>query len=74
MEGVSGPSDNKMFMKALLTANAKEDGKFKQYLMQCKQETAKRMMDILYNPEWGTLDLKWWLQYHRKYFLNLKFN
>lgn len=29
MEQVTGPSDAKMFMKAILTVNLKEDAKFK---------------------------------------------
>ena len=27
-------------------------------------------MDILYNPDWGTLDLKFWLMFAKKKFMN----
>ena len=55
------------------TFKASEDGKFVQYLTQCKQECAARLMDILFNPEWGTLDLKFWLGFAKKKFMNLEF-
>ena len=48
--------------------------KFRDYLKQCKQETARRLMNILYNPQWGTLDLKFWLGFAKKKFLKLDFN
>ena len=35
---------------------------------------AKRLMDVLYNPEWGTLDLKFWLAFSKKKFLGRTFN
>ena len=61
-------------MKALCNYNNKEDDQFRKYLLQCKQETAKRLMDILYNPQHGTLDLKFWLAFSKKKFLKLDFN
>ena len=60
-------------MQGLAVPNVKEDNKFKQYLMQLKEETAKRLMNILYNPEWGTLDLKFWLSYSKRKFLKMDF-
>ena len=60
-------------MQGLAVPNVKEDTKFKQYLMQLKEETAKRLMNILYNPEWGTLDLKFWLSYSKRKFLKMDF-
>ena len=74
IEQVQSSSANNFFMKSLAKYNAKEDDKFKKYLMQCKAECAKRLLDILFNPEWGTLDLKFWLGFSKKKFLKLDFN
>ena len=71
---VPSPSDTKFFMKDLVKANPKEDGKLQQYLKQIKQEVSKRLLNILFNPEWGTLDLKFWLAYSKKKFLNRAFS
>ena len=69
-----GATDSKMFMKALLEVNNKEDIKFRQYIHQLKQETVKRVLHILYNPEWGTMDQKHWLMFSKRHFLGLKYN
>ena len=67
-------SDPKNFMKPLLKYNVKEDDMYKKYLMQLKAECSKRLLDILFNPQWGTLDLKFWLAYSKKKFLKMDFN
>ena len=74
MEPVTSGSSSSFFMKDLVKYSAKEDDKFKKYLLQSKQECASRLMQILYNPEWGTLDLKFWLAFAKKKFLNRSFN
>jgi hypothetical protein len=74
MEQVSSASDNKFFMKPVVKYLNKDDDAFKKYLLQCKQECSKRLLDILYNPEWGTLDLKFWLAFSKKKFLKMDFN
>ena len=74
MENVVSASDNKFFMKQMIKYNAKEDDLFKKYLLQCKQECSRRLLDILYNPQWGTLDLKFWLTFSKKNFMNMNFN
>ena len=65
---------NGFFMKSLCTPVIKEDDLFKKYLYQIKQECAKRLLLVLYNPEWGTLDLKFWLQFSKRKFLKLDFS
>ena len=72
MEPVPSSGDPKFFMKSLCKKD-KDDAKFSKYLLQCKQECAKRLMNILYNPEWGTLDLKFWLAFAKKKFLKMDF-
>ena len=74
LEEVSPPSKPGFFMKGLCTADIKNEGKCSKYMKQLKQECAKRLMDILYNPQWGTLDLKFWLGFSKKKFLKLEFN
>ena len=74
MEQVCSASDNKFFMKPVVKYLNKDDDQMKKYLLQCKQECSKRLLDILYNPEWGTLDLKFWLGFSKKKFLKMDFN
>ena len=74
MDPVPSHTANGFFMKSLCKPSPKEDDKFRKYLLQCKQECAKRLMDILYNPEWGTLDLKFWLAFAKRKFLKLEFS
>ena len=61
-------------MKSLCQFAKSEDDKFKKYLLQCKQECSKRLLEILYHPEYGNLDLKFWLSFAKKKFLKLDFN
>ena len=65
---------SKFFLLNLCTTVKSEDGKLAQYLKQVKQEVSKRILNIIYNPEWGTLDMKFWLSYSKKKFLNMNFN
>ena len=50
-----------------------EDEKLRQYLKHLKQECTKRLLEKLYNPKWGTLDLKFWLMFSKKKFMNYNF-
>ena len=61
-------------MKSLATPDNKGEDKYKKYMAQAKQECAQRLMNILYHPQWGTLDLKFWLGFQKKKFLKLEFN
>ena len=74
MENVLSASDKKFFMTQLVKYNNKEDDLFRKYLQQCKQECSKRLLDILWNPEWGNLDLKFWLGFAKKKFMKMDFN
>ena len=71
---VPSSNDNKFFMKSLCVYKGAEDDKLKNYLKQLKLETSRRLLEILYNPKWGTLDLKFWLQFSKKKFLNMNFS
>ena len=72
-EAVQSPNDSKFFMGNLVnkSKSAAEDEKFRSYLKQLKEETAYRMMAILYNPQYGTMDLKFWLAFSKQKFLKL---
>ena len=50
---------------------ASEEEKFRSYQKQLKEECANRMMTILYNPQYGTMDLKFWLAFAKLKFLKL---
>ena len=51
--------------------NAEEE-KFKNYLKQCKDECAQRLVQTIYSN--GAMDLKFWLAFGRRPFLGAKFN
>ena len=74
MLAVPSSGQTGFFMKGLCTQNPREDDKFKKYLAQCKQECAKRLLEILFHPQWGTLDLKFWLAFSKRKFLKLDFD
>ena len=48
-----------------------EEEKFRQYVKQLKEECAGRLMMMLYHPQYGTMDLKFWLAFAKKKFLKL---
>ena len=64
-EAPQSPNDGKFFMGNLVnkSKNSSEDEKFRSYIKQLKEETASRMMAILYSPQYGTMDLKFWLAF-----------
>ena len=74
MQEVPGVSSKGFFLGNLCTVVKSEEGKLSQYMKQIKQELSKRILNIIYNPEWGTLDMKFWLSYSKKKFLNMTFN
>jgi hypothetical protein len=51
-EATLSPNDNKFFMGNLVakSKSSAEDEKFRSYIKQLKEETATRMMAILYSP------------------------
>ena len=53
----------------LKSKNSAEDEKFRTYLKQLKEECMFRLFNKLYNPEYGTMDLKYWLAFAKKKFL-----
>jgi len=38
-----------------------------------KIETVRRVKDLMFNADYGTMDLKFWLPLHKKDFLDFKF-
>ena len=69
-------TDNTFFMRELLSQgkSTKEEDTFKQYLMQVKQECGRRLLTVLYHPDHGDMDLKFWVQFGKKPWLGRKFN
>ena len=48
-----------------------EEEKFRSYLKQLKEECTLRLFGILYNPQYGTMDLKFWLGFAKRKFLKM---
>ena len=74
-EAVPSPSQPGFFMGslALKGKGAAEEEKFRQYCKQLKEECGARLFRILFNPEYGTMDLKFWLAFAKRKFLKLSF-
>ena len=60
-------------MRDLLEAGGSHE-KMAAYFMKIKEETGKRLMNILYHPEHGDMDCKHWVMFGKKPFLGRKFN
>ncbi|CDW77726.1 actin-related protein 2 3 complex subunit 3-like [Stylonychia lemnae] len=72
-EAVPSPSAPGFFMGNLVLKGrgSGEEEKFRGYCKQLKEECAGRLMNILYNPQYGTMDLKFWLAFAKRKFLKL---
>jgi len=70
-ETVPASSDPKFFMSALTekTKSPAEEEKFRQYMKQLKEECVLRLFVILFNPQYGPMDLKFWLAFAKRKFL-----
>jgi hypothetical protein len=74
-EQIPNFDDEKFFMSPLLDSSKPNDvTKAKKYLMDAKEECAKRLLEILWHPEHGDIDLKFWLVFGKKNFVGYKFN
>ena len=61
------------FMKNLITKTTDSKGEeLNKYLKEIRNVLVERLLEKLYNPEWGTLDLKFWLAFHKKRFLKFE--
>ena len=72
-EPVQSPSQPGFFMGNLVLKGrgTSEEEKFRGYIKQLKEECAGRLFLILYNPTYGTMDLKFWLGFAKRKFLKL---
>ena len=72
-EAVPSPSQPGFFMAGLATKGkgSAEEEKFRSYLKQLKEECTLRLFGILYNPQYGTMDLKFWLGFAKRKFLKM---
>ena len=66
--------DKTFFMNFVVkNTNPDEAVKLAEYLKMMKIETVKRFKDVIFNPEWGTMDLKYWLPLGKRDFMDFKF-
>ena len=66
------PTEPGFFMKQLgimSQGNAAQTQAMAKYLQNCKVETAKRLLAILYDPQTGEMDRKYWCMFGKKTFL-----
>ena len=72
-EQVPSPSTPGFFMGNLVLKGrpTSEEERFKGFLKQAREECAIRLLNILYHPEYGTMDLKFWLAFSKRKFLKM---
>ena len=72
-EPIPSITSGDFFMKYLTkkTDNTKGED-LARYFKEIRSVLVERLMHILYNPDWGTMDLKFWLAFHKKKFLKME--
>ena len=78
-EAVPSVTSSAFFMKkaGLISTDSGKAGKgdeLSKYFKELRKVLVERLLNILYNPEWGTLDLKFWLALHKKKFLKMEWD
>lgn len=63
------PAYKSHFFNSLITLNQKEVTELAQYLKSVRKETVLRIMYILYDSDYKTLDLKYWMGFAKKKFM-----
>ena len=69
-------SDSQFLLKTLgimKSGSSAEASKAAKYLQECKDVTNKRLQHILFNPQTGDLDRRYWVMFGRAPFLGHKF-
>ena len=73
-ENLGSIQDQRFCIRDLVTPAPGQEQKLTAYLKQCKQECAKRLLnDILFHPEKGNMDRKFWLAFGKRPYLGRKF-
>uniref|UniRef100_A0A7S3JA92 Actin-related protein 2/3 complex subunit 3 n=1 Tax=Euplotes harpa TaxID=151035 RepID=A0A7S3JA92_9SPIT len=70
-------SSSKFFLKSSGLISSEIGGKeqtLSKYLKEIREVLVQRLLDKLYNPEWGTIDLKFWLGLYKKRFLKMEWS
>ena len=72
-EQIPSPSSPGFFLGGICLKGkgSSEEEKFRNYCKQLKEECAARLFQILYNPVYGTMDLKFWLAFAKRKFLKI---
>jgi hypothetical protein len=58
-----------ILLLSMLMQNFYVAGNFRDYFLQLRRITAERLLEIAFNAD-GTQN-KWWMQFHRRKFMNL---
>ena len=68
-------TDKDFYMNKLgLIGTGGSSAKLSQFLDKARAEACKRLLSIMYDPETGDLDRKYWIQYGNRTFLGQKYN
>ena len=72
-EAIPHISSSSFFMKYITSKSTDSKGdELAKYFKTIRNELVKRLLSILYNAEWGTMDLKYWIGFNKKKFLNFE--
>ena len=58
-------TDKKEYFMKDITKTSSNGSELMRYFKECRKQICARLLDILYNPEWGTMDLKYWIALHK---------
>mmetsp|Transcript_5426 Transcript_5426/g.6179 ORF Transcript_5426/g.6179 Transcript_5426/m.6179 type:complete len:130 (+) Transcript_5426:135-524(+) len=72
-ESIPSITSSIFFMKYVTSSASSTKGdELGRYFKNLRKALVERLLDILYNPKWGTLDLKFWMAFHKKKFLKFE--
>ena len=73
-EPIPSVTSDKSFIKYLTSSTSGKGDVLSKYLKSLRKVLVERLLEILYNPKWGTMDLKFWMAFHKKKFLKFEWN
>ncbi len=71
-EPVPSMTSSKFFMKYITSSNKGKGDDLAKYFKTLRKALVERLMGILFHEEWGTMDHKFWIQFHKKKFLKFE--
>ncbi|CAI2382608.1 unnamed protein product [Moneuplotes crassus] len=62
-------TSSRFFMKYVTSTSTGKADDLAKYFKELRKALVERLLGILFNPEWGTMDHKFWIQFYKRKFL-----